>query len=83
MITAVAVLPISYDFRYCMYVFIGRFHNALMLGDASERVKILEEVGQLSLAYLCAVTHNLTEQADRLREILEEKGTPLPEAHAG
>jgi coatomer protein complex subunit alpha (xenin) len=27
----------------------GRFHNALYLGDAAERVKLLEEVGQSEL----------------------------------
>jgi coatomer protein complex subunit alpha (xenin) len=59
----------------------GRFHNALMLGDAAERVRIMEEVGQLSLAYLCAKTYNLPEQADRLEEILTEKGVALPEVN--
>ena len=42
----------------------GRFHNALMLGDVEERVRILEEVGQLSLAYLTAATHNLIKKQD-------------------
>jgi coatomer protein complex subunit alpha (xenin) len=57
----------------------GRFHNALMLGDVEERVCILEEVGQLSLAYLTAATHQLPEQTERLREILEEQDIALPE----
>ena len=35
----------------------ARFHNALFLGDVSERVKVLEEAGQLALAYLTAATH--------------------------
>jgi coatomer subunit alpha len=61
----------------------GRFHNALMLGDAEERVRILEEVGQLSLAYMCAATHQLEEQAARLKELLEEQGTPLPDVSEG
>ena len=37
----------------------SRFHNALFLGDAEERVKVLESTGQLSLAYMTAATHGL------------------------
>ena len=33
----------------------SRFHNALYLGDAGERVKLLAEAGHLPLAYLCAI----------------------------
>ena len=42
----------------------GRFHNALYLGDVPERVKLLTEAGQLPLAYVCANIHGLTEQAE-------------------
>jgi len=50
----------------------SRFHNSLYLGDASERVRILEEAGLVPLAYLTAKTHGLTEAADRLETKLPE-----------
>lgn len=43
----------------------GRFHNALYLGDVRERVKILEDAGQIALAYVTAATHGLEEDAAR------------------
>jgi len=57
----------------------GRFHNALYLGDVRERVRILEEAGQLPLAYVAAATHGLEEEAARLAAVLTEAGKPLPE----
>merc|ERR1740124_833673 len=56
----------------------GRFHNALYLGDVGERVKLLTEAGQLPLAYACASTHGLTEQAEALATQLEAANIPLP-----
>jgi len=56
----------------------SRFHNALYLGDATERVKLLQEAGHLPLAYLAAVTHGLTEHAEALAAQLEAAGLPLP-----
>ena len=56
----------------------GRFHNALYLGDVGERVKLLTEAGQLPLAYACAATHGLTEQAEALATQLEAAGIALP-----
>ncbi|OQR74758.1 coatomer subunit alpha-like, partial [Tropilaelaps mercedesae] len=58
----------------------AQFTNALYLGDVQERVKILRNVGQTSLAYLCSVTHGLDEETDRLTEILAEtlNERPLP-----
>lgn len=53
-------------------------HNALFLGDAEEKVKVLESTGQLSLAYLAARTHGLDEQADRLEEHLRSANIPIP-----
>ena len=41
----------------------GRFHNALYLGDVRERVKILEDAGQTALAYVTAASHGLEEDA--------------------
>ncbi|RCV25117.1 hypothetical protein SETIT_5G140600v2 [Setaria italica] len=52
--------------------FMGQFHNALYLGDVRKRVEILENAGQLALAYVTAVTHGLTEIADRLSAELGE-----------
>lgn len=43
----------------------GRFHNALYLGDVRERVKILEDAGQTALAYVTAASHGLEEDAAR------------------
>ncbi|CAD6343523.1 unnamed protein product [Miscanthus lutarioriparius] len=50
----------------------GQFHNALYLGDAKMRVEILENAGQLPLAYVLAVTHGLTEIAERIAAELGE-----------
>lgn len=52
----------------------GRYHNALMLGDASERVKVLEETGNLSLAYISAKMHGLEEDAERIKVTIETNG---------
>jgi coatomer protein complex subunit alpha (xenin) len=57
----------------------GRFHNALYLGDVRERVKILEEAGQLPLAYACAATHGLEEDAARIATVLTDAGKALPQ----
>lgn len=59
----------------------SRFHNALYLGDAAERVAILESAGQVYLAYLTAVTHGLTEHAERLGPLIQ--GATLPEPAQG
>eukprot|EP00898_Chlorokybus_atmophyticus_P004028 jgi/Chlat1/4626/Chrsp3S05583 len=48
----------------------GRFHNALYLGDVEERVRILEDSGHLPLAYITARTHGLDEAADRIQQDL-------------
>mmetsp|Transcript_1815 Transcript_1815/g.6642 ORF Transcript_1815/g.6642 Transcript_1815/m.6642 type:complete len:1252 (+) Transcript_1815:70-3825(+) len=60
----------------------GRFHNALYLGDVRERVRILEEVGHLSLAYVTAATHGLAEDAERIAATLTEGGAALPDVSA-
>ena len=56
----------------------SRYHNAMYLGDAEEKVRVLEQTGQLSLAYLTALTHGLNEDADRLRTHLETNEVPIP-----
>ena len=58
----------------------GQFQTALFLGDVSERVKILEQCGQRSLAYLTARTHALDDEADRICESLFTDDSPAPEA---
>ena len=49
----------------------GRYHNALMLGDAKERVSILEQSGNFPLAYISAKLHGLEEDAERIKITIE------------
>jgi coatomer protein complex subunit alpha (xenin) len=49
----------------------GRYHNALLLGDAAERVAVLETSGNLPLAYVCAKMHGLPEDAERIKIAIE------------
>ncbi|CAI8616908.1 unnamed protein product [Vicia faba] len=57
----------------------GQFHNALYMGDIRERVKILENVGHLPLAYITASTHGLQDIAERLAAELGDNVPSLPE----
>ena len=52
----------------------GRYHNALLLGDVSERVRVLEYSGNLPLAYICASMHGLPEDAERIKITIETNG---------
>jgi coatomer protein complex subunit alpha (xenin) len=52
----------------------GRYHNALLLGDAAERVAVLEESGNFPLAYISAVLHGLNEAAERIKITIETNG---------
>lgn len=52
----------------------GRYHNALFLGNAAERVKVLEESGNLALAYISAQMHGLAEDAERIKVTIETNG---------
>ncbi|PAV66797.1 hypothetical protein WR25_10521 [Diploscapter pachys] len=56
----------------------GHYQTALMLGDMEERIKVLKNVGQLSLAYLTAATHGYKDEAANLKAELEAKNQPLP-----
>ena len=56
----------------------SRFHNALFLGEAEERVNILQATGQLSLAYICAKTHGLNESAEKIEVMLNASSIPIP-----
>ncbi|XP_051149994.1 coatomer subunit alpha-1-like [Andrographis paniculata] len=57
----------------------GQFHDALYLGDVQERVKILENVGHLPLAYITAAVHGFRDIAERLSSELGENVPTLPE----
>ncbi|KAM1098516.1 hypothetical protein ACFX2I_015754 [Malus domestica] len=57
----------------------GQFHNALYLGNVKERIKILENVGHLSLAYITASVHGLHDVAERLSAELGENVPTLPQ----
>ncbi|EKX53298.1 coatomer subunit alpha [Guillardia theta CCMP2712] len=54
----------------------GRFHNALYLGDVNERIKILKDQQQLALAYLTAVTHGVTDAAAEIEALIPEELLP-------
>jgi coatomer subunit alpha len=59
---------------------LSRFHNSLLLGDVETRVQVLEDSGQISLAYVTAKTHGLEDKAKQLESILGEGNIPtLPE----
>ncbi|XP_027194065.1 coatomer subunit alpha [Dermatophagoides pteronyssinus] len=61
----------------------AQFKNALLLGDVEERIKILRNSDQLSLAYLCAATHGLESDAEELKQMLDpEKKLPVPDPNA-
>ncbi|KAL9188539.1 hypothetical protein ACHAXT_006917 [Thalassiosira profunda] len=49
----------------------GRYHNALLLGDAAERVAVLEASGNLPLAYISAKLHGLEDVAERIKVAIE------------
>lgn len=57
----------------------SQYHGALLLGDVEECIRIFKAAGQISLAYLCAVTHGFTEEAEPLANIITEGNKPLPE----
>ncbi|MFH4977259.1 hypothetical protein AB6A40_003968 [Gnathostoma spinigerum] len=56
----------------------GQYQTALFLGDIGERIRVLKEVGQTSLAYLTAATHGFKEESDQLESELLAKGMSLP-----
>ncbi|KAE9617528.1 putative transcription factor WD40-like family [Lupinus albus] len=56
----------------------GQFHNALYMGDVRERIKILENVGHLPLAYITASVHGLHDVAERLAAELGDNVPSLP-----
>lgn len=60
----------------------GQYQDALFLGDVVERVKILKNCGQLSLAYLTAATHGLEEEAETLKAAFDPEKDQLPTVDA-
>ncbi|XP_015785678.1 coatomer subunit alpha isoform X2 [Tetranychus urticae] len=61
----------------------AQFQIALFLGDASERVKMIKNCGQTSLAYLCAATHGLYDEAEDIkRTIKNSQQLPDPDPNA-
>ena len=61
----------------------SRYQNALYSGSARARVQILKEAGHTSLAYVCAKTHGLDEEAEKLAQTLGEGKLPkVPEKAA-
>lgn len=56
----------------------AQYQGALYLGDIPERVKILKNFGQESLAYMTAATHGYTEEAEELKVNIESSGKGLP-----
>ncbi|ESN99870.1 hypothetical protein HELRODRAFT_101473 [Helobdella robusta] len=57
----------------------GQFQTALYLGDVQERVKILKNCGQRSLAYMTAATHGLTEETEQLSLTFDPEKESLPD----
>ncbi|XP_047126355.1 coatomer subunit alpha isoform X1 [Hydra vulgaris] len=56
----------------------GHLHNALYCGDIRERIKVLKQVGQGSLAYLTAATHGLTEECAEIQTLFNLDPEKLP-----
>ncbi|KAJ8876168.1 hypothetical protein PR048_024077 [Dryococelus australis] len=59
----------------------GQYQGALLLGNVAERVKILKNCNQNSLAYLTAATHGLTEEAEELKSQFDPEKDCLPEVN--
>ncbi|KAF4533472.1 hypothetical protein B566_EDAN001201 [Ephemera danica] len=56
----------------------GQYQGALLLGDVKERVKILKNCNQMSLAYLTAKVHGLNEEAASIEERVDQSTVLLP-----
>lgn len=57
----------------------AQYQGALLLGDVKERISILKNCGQNSLAYLTAATYGYEEEAQELGECITADGKSLPE----
>ena len=56
----------------------AQYQGALLLGDIKERISILKNCGQHSLAYLTAATHGFEEEAEELQAHITANGKQLP-----
>lgn len=59
----------------------SQFQGALLLGDVNERIRLLKNAGQLSLAYLTAINHKQIKEAEELKAALEAANLPIPKAN--
>lgn len=57
----------------------AQYQGALLLGDVKERISILKNCGQNSLAYVTAATHGFDEAAAELKETITADGKDLPD----
>lgn len=56
----------------------AQYQGALLLGDVKERINVLKNCGQTSLAYLTAATYGYEAEAEELKETVTANGKPLP-----
>lgn len=56
----------------------AQYQGALLLGDVKERISILKNCGQQSLAYLTAATHGFETEAKELQEQITANNKELP-----
>ncbi len=56
----------------------AQYQGALVLGDVKERINILKNYNQTSLAYLTAATHGYEEEAEELKNTISSNGKELP-----
>lgn len=59
----------------------AQYQGALLLGDVKERISILKNCGQSSLAYLTAATYGYDEQATELKEAITADEKEVPEVN--
>lgn len=51
----------------------AQFYNSLLIGDVEARVQVLEQAGQLQLAYMTATTHGLDDLAKAIADRLQQE----------
>lgn len=56
-----------------------RFNISLLTNNIEEKISVLEETGQIGLAYLTAISNGLNEKAEQLKQKLGNKNITLPE----
>lgn len=57
----------------------AQYQGALLLGDVKERISILKNCGQNSLAYLTAATFGYEDEAKELKETISADGKSVPD----